>query len=378
MIIKNIKIVTPQEVIENGCLVIENGLIKGICSSNCSFSDNEIVDGLGLICMPGFIDIHTHGIKGIDYMDALPSDFKKAEQELYKEGVTSFLATTITADDNSLLHVCKNVKEAKNEVKSLLGIHLEGPYINPIYKGAQNPAFIRKADVKMLDKFMEESGDNIRLITLAPEMEGDSSFIKYAKSKGVVLSAGHSDASFKDIEDVIPLGLTNITHVHNAMSKYDHKRPGIVNAALYFDKLYTECICDLVHVHKDTLKSYYKAVGENRFMIITDSLAAKGTDWNNFKLFGLDCIKKEDAIYLEVGPLAGSILKMNVGLKNMHDVCGVDLIGLAKISSTNQASSLGLQDVGKIEVGRKADLVLLDSQFDVKMTLKEGQVVFKK
>ena len=377
MIIKNIKIVTLNEVIENGYIEVKNGLISNI-SSGEYIGNEEAIDGLGKIAMPGFIDIHTHGSCGIDFMDAVEADYNQIEEAFYEEGITSFLATTLTSDLDSMKRVCKTVNNVKNDIPSLLGVHLEGPYINKIYKGAQNEAFIREPNVDELKELIDVSNSNIRLITMAPEVNGSLEFIKYATENEVTISAGHSNATFDDIENAIKAGLTNITHTHNAMSKHDHRNPGIVTASFYFDELYTECICDGIHVCPNTLKTFYKIVGPDRFMIVTDALLGKHSKVDKFQLFNLDCTYRNGAFYLvEAGNLAGSALYMNQGLKNVRNYCGASLIELAKVSSYNQAKSLHLDDRGLLEAGKLADIVLLDDDLNVKNVFKLGKEVYK-
>ena len=377
MIIKNIKIVTLNEVIENGYIEVKDGLISNI-SSGEYIGNEETIDGLGKIAMPGFIDIHTHGSCGIDFMDAVEADYKQIEEAFYEEGITSFLATTLTSDLDSMKRVCQTVNNVKNDIPSLLGVHLEGPYINKIYKGAQNEAFIREPNVDELKELIEVSNENIRLITMAPEVNGSLEFIKYATENEVTISAGHSNATFDDIENAIKAGLTNITHTHNAMSKHDHRNPGIVTASFYFDALYTECICDGIHVCPNTLKTFYKIVGPDRFMIVTDALLGKHSKVDKFQLFNLDCTYRNGAFYLvEAGNLAGSALYMNQGLKNVRNYCGASLIELAKVSSYNQAKSLHLNDRGLLEAGKLADIVLLDEELNVKNVFKLGKEVYK-
>ena len=377
MIIKNIKIVTLNEVIENGYIEVKDGLISNI-SSGKYIGNEETIDGLGKIAMPGFIDIHTHGSCGIDFMDAVEADYKQIEEAFYEEGITSFLATTLTSDLDSMKRVCQTVNNVKNDIPSLLGVHLEGPYINKIYKGAQNEAFIREPNVDELKELIEVSNENIRLITMAPEVNGSLEFIKYATENEVTISAGHSNATFDDIENAIKAGLTNITHTHNAMSKHDHRNPGIVTASFYFDELYTECICDGIHVCPNTLKTFYKIVGPDRFMIVTDALLGKHSKVDKFQLFNLDCTYRNGAFYLvEAGNLAGSALYMNQGLKNVRNYCGASLIELAKVSSYNQAKSLHLNDRGLLEAGKIADIVLLDEELNVKNVFKLGKEVYK-
>ena len=374
MVIKNLKVVTLDKVIDNGYIEFENGVITNIGEGNYQ---GEAIDGLGKIAMPGFIDMHTHGSCGIDFMDAKEEDYKVIEEAFYQEGITSFLATTLTSDLDSMKRVCKTVANVKDDIKALVGVHLEGPYINKAYKGAQNEAFIREPNVSELNELIAESKGNIRLITMAPEMNGSLEFIKEATKNNITISAGHSNATFADVEAAIKAGLTNVTHTHNAMSKHDHKNPGIVTAAFYFDELYTECICDAIHVHPNTLKTFYKIVGPERFMIVTDALLAKHSTVDKFQLFNLDCTYRNGAFYLvEAGNLAGSALYMNNGLKNVRDICGASLPELARVSSYNQAKSLHLSDRGALEVGKLADIVLVDEDFTILNVYKLGKEVY--
>lgn len=377
MVIKNIKIVTLKRVIELGYMIIENGLIKSIHEDEYHGDEKDVVDGLGKIAMPGFIDVHIHGSCGIDFMDASKDDIKMIASSLYKEGVTSFLATTLTSDYESLERVCIEVNKAKEEVPSLLGIHFEGPYINAKYKGAQNEVFIRNPNIEEFNKLFAKSGQNIRYISLAPELEGALDFIKHVTSLGVTVSAGHTDATFLDVEKAIKCGLTNTTHTHNAMSPHHHRNPGVVTAAMYFDDLYCEVIGDGIHVAPNTVKTFYKIVGDDRFVLITDALQIKHSDVDTFKLFGLDCVRKNNAAYLTTGPLAGSLLTMDQGLRNMKSyIKDISLISLMKISSYNASKSLHLCDRGLLEENRLADIVLLDEELNVKEVYKEGRRVY--
>ena len=371
MVLKNLKIVLENEVIDNGFLVIENGLISKIGKGDIDGEDCH-----GLIAMPGFIDIHIHGSAGIDFMEAKEEDYKIIADSLYKEGVTTFLATTLTADKNSLARVCETVNKVKKEIPSLGGIHFEGPYISEKYKGAQNEMFIRNPDIKEFDELQKLSGNNVRYITLAPEKEGALDFIKHVSNNGVTVSVGHSAASLEDVRKAIEAGLTNVTHTHNAMTPHDHKNPGVVTAAFDFEQLYTEFICDKIHVCKDALETSYKIIGPERFIIITDALKAKHSNLVKFKLFGLDCERRDGAAYLSTGKLAGSMLTMDQGVRNIAEISNASLCDLAKISSRNAAKSLHFNDRGVISVGKLADLVLLDKDLNVQTTYKNGKKVY--
>jgi N-acetylglucosamine-6-phosphate deacetylase len=376
MIIKNIKIVTNDDVIDNGYIAIDGDLIQKIGVGDYTGNDANVIDGEGKIAMPGFIDVHLHGSIGIDFMDAEVEDYKNISASLYEEGVTTYLATTLTADKESLAKVCKNVALAKKDNPSLYGIHFEGPYICVKFKGAQNENFIRLPDINEFDELNKIAEGNVKYISMAPEKEGAMEFIKHLSSQGVTVSAGHTEASFDDVAEAIKNGLTNTTHTHNAMSGHHHRNPGVVTAAMYFDELYCEVICDGIHVCENTLKTFYKTVGPDRFVMVTDALKAKHSDLKEFQLFGLDCERRDGAAYLLSGPLAGSLLTMDQGLRNVKKFAGANLVELAKISSKNAAKSLHLTDRGELKEGLLADIVLLDNDLKIKDVYKLGKKVF--
>lgn len=375
MTIINAKIVLLNNVIELGYVSFKDGIITAIGEGEYKGND-EVIDAQNKILMPGFIDIHFHGSKGIDFMDANVEDYQTIANSLFSEGVTTFLATTLTSDKESLMKVCRNVAAAKKNVPSLGGIHFEGPYINVKYKGAQNEKFIRKPDMNEFEELYKISENNIRYISLAPEYDNAREFIKYVTSLDVTVSAGHTDASFDDVRKAIDVGLTNTTHTYNAMSPHNHRHPGVVSAALYFENLYTEFICDRIHVCDDTLRLSYKIIGPERFIVITDALKIKHSDIDNFELFGLPCICNNGAAYLKDGTLAGSLLTMDQGLRNMNELCVCSLSDLSKICSKNAAKSLHFNDRGEIKVGYLADFVLLDDSLHVQGTYKLGKKVF--
>lgn len=375
MVIKNAKIVLLNEVIEKGYLAFDNGMITEIARGECPYV--EAYDAKGNIIMPGFIDVHIHGSCNIDFMSASANDYKKVSESLFTEGVTSYLATTLTSDFESLKQVCYQVKLAKKDNPSLLGLHLEGPYICEKYKGAQNEAFIRNPDIKELTILQEISDKNIKYITLAVEKPGAYDFIdKATKILHITCSVGHSDATFAQVEEAMKHGLTNVTHTHNAMSPHHHRNPGIVTAAMYFDGLYTEVISDGLHLVPESVKTFYKIVGPNRYMIITDSLKVKHSDVTEFDMFGLPAIKKNGAAYLTNGVFCGSLLEFDKGVKNLKKWTNASLNDLAKISSYNQAKSLHLEDRGELKVGKLADFVILNSDLDLLETYKLGKKVY--
>ena len=375
MVLTNAKIVLKDKTIINGFIVVEKDVIKEIKEGKYTGND-EVIDLKNNIIMPGFIDVHIHGSSAIDFMDANVSDYKTISESLYKEGVTTYLATTLTSDFESLKKVCETVKEAKKDNPSLLGIHFEGPYINAKHKGAQNEEFIRNPDIEEFNKLQKLSGNNVKYISMAPEKEGALDFVKEISSNGVTVSAGHTDASFDDVEKAIKVGLTNTTHTHNAMSGHHHRNPGVVTASMYFNQIFAEMICDKIHVCPNTMKTFYKIVGPDRLIMITDALKIKHSDVTNFELFGLPCERKNGAAYLLSGPLAGSLLSMDQGLRNLKEITNASLNDLSKVTSLNAARSLHLEDRGSIEVGKLADFVILDDKLEVKQVYKLGKRVY--
>ena len=375
MVINNIKIVTLNKIIQTGYLRILQDKIIDVQEGEYN-GDETIIDGRGRIALPGFIDVHVHGVNNIDFMYANKEDYSLISKELYKEGVTIYLATTLTSDKDSLINVCKKVKEAKKDNPSLLGIHLEGPYISKKYKGAQNEKFIRPFDRNEIDELDLASGGNIRYITLAVENKDCLENIPYLKQKGITVSVGHSDATFDDVSKAYELGLTNLTHTFNAMSGFKNREPGVVTAGLYYP-LYCEVIADGVHVDFETLKTFYKCITSSRLILVTDALKIKNSSIKEFELFGLDCIKKDDAAYLKTGPLAGSILTMDKAIRNMVNIINdISLIDIAKISSYNASKSLGLNDIGEIAINKQADIVLLNDDLTIDSVYKNGEKVY--
>lgn len=367
MVITNIKIVLLDKIINNGYVIIENGIISGIKEGKYP-GNAEVFDGKSGILMPGFVDIHIHGSANIDFMNARTVDnYKIIEKSLLKEGVTTFLATTLTSDQKSLVEVAKTINIVKDEIPCLAGIHLEGPYISKQYKGAQNEKYIRNPDINELKELIDDSNSSIRVITMAPELENSEEFIKFAIKENITVSCGHSNADENVVKKFYESGLKNITHTSNGMNK----NAGIVECAKKLE-LNCEFIADGKHVPKEVLTDYYKIIGPDRFMLVTDALRVKNSNVKEFELGGLPVEVKDDACYLKNGKLAGSILTMNTAIKNMKEWCGCSLNELAKISSKNPANSIGLYDIGEIKVGNKADLVLLDEEFNIKSVIKDG------
>lgn len=376
MIINNAKIVLLSKVIDNGYIEVKDGVILNIGESFYRGIKTDIYDAKGNFVMPGFIDIHTHGAMGVDFMNCSVDDLYKVQDEFYKEGITSFLFTTLTSSKETLLNVCNFVKEAKRKIPSLLGMHIEGPFISTKYKGAQNDQYIRNPSVEEISQLIEASGKNIRLITLASEKENIDEAIPYLVRSGVTVSLGHSNASYEEGCKGFNLGATNITHSFNAMSGMHKEGIGLLEAGRDNPHVFCEVISDLIHVKPERLVEFYSKIGPKRMMIITDSLSVKGTKEEHFNMMGLPAIQKDGAAYLTTGPLAGSILKFDQGVRNIKSLLNPTISELNMMSSYNQARSLNIDNIGEIKQGYKADLVVLDQNLNVINTIKNGEIVY--
>lgn len=372
MKLKNVRIVTLNDVLENHTIEVENGFIKSIMPT--LFSDSG-VDGHGAIVMPGFIDTHIHGAAGADVMDATPEALETISQAILQEGTTRFCPTTMTMDTTSILNALKNAAKAQVSGAQIEGIHLEGPFISPTYPGAQNPIYIEKGTIEALDVFISASRQSIRLMTFAPE-EHDASFIEHAQSQGIVCSIGHSNASEEHVALAHALGVRQRTHFFNAMRPLHHRDCGVVGMSLLQDDVICEVIADRVHSSDYALKLIAKLKPEH-INLITDSISAKYLDDGRYSLGGLDIEVKNGIARTLSGALAGSTLRMDQALKNMHILAGWSLNACAYAASTRPAMTLKKDAVlGQLAPGFLADMVLLNDNLDVLKVYVAGELKY--
>ncbi len=370
--------------IENVNIILENKVIYGDV-----FYDEKI-DKITIkgdfkkgspLLIPGFIDNHIHGSAGYDVMDSSIEALEGISKSLLKEGTTSYLPTTITNSIANKTRALENIKsyyQNHNNYAKVLGIHLEGPFINPLKKGAQPLEFIIKPDIKLFNKWQKESGNLIKKISLAPEMEGSFSFIEELTKQEVVISIAHSNATFKEVLNANKLGASSITHMYNALSPFHHRDIGAIGAGLLLDELNTELILDFIHVSKEAVKLLIKTKTPNRIIIITDSMRAKGLHDGVSELGGQTVYIKDGMATLKDGTLAGSILKMIDGYKNLISL-GISLVDISKMMSLNAAKELNLEDkIGSIKEGKIADLVLLDPNYNIIKTIVNGNTLFER
>ena len=376
-LITNAHIISPGIDIVGGSVLIDGSKIVAVLTPGETAQADKVIDAAGNVLMPGFIDIHSHGAGGCDTCDCKIESIRTIADCKMKEGVTTWLPTTLTLGTKTLAEVCETVKEyaASPNGSKTPGVHLEGPYINPKQCGAQNPAFVRPADyeeVEMLNNIYP-----VLLISMAPEMPGAVDFIAKASAAGITCSAGHSAASYADFKKAKAAGLRHLTHFCNQMSPQHHREIGLVGSGMLDKDVKIEVICDKIHLCEDMLKLTFSNKDISQLILITDSLACSWMPDGPGSLGGLPIIVKGGVARLESGNLAGSTLRYAKGLKNVQELTGKPLSELVKATSWNQAQSLGLHDLGKIEPGYTADLVLLDAEYDVLKTIIDGEVRYE-
>ena len=378
---KNVNVYVEGKGIVKTSIGFENGLIT-------SLKENEELEELAalneeMVVVPGFIDQHIHGAKGFDAMDGTYEALEGISLALPKEGTTAYLATTMTQSPENINNALKAVKEYKElnkpEGALVLGVHLEGTFISTSMIGAQPLEYVANPNVEIFKKYQEVSGNNIRLVSLAPEVEGGEELVKYLKETGVVASLGHTAAGYNDVEKAVKAGATNVTHTYNAQKAYHHRDIGTVGAALLLDELNCELICDTIHVSVPAIKMVVKNKPHDKVTLITDAMRAKQMEDGISELGGQTVIVKNGEARLENGALAGSVLLMNHAVKNVVEKCGVSFTDAIDMASINPARNLGVdKEMGSIALGKKANLTVLDKEYNVVMTIREGVVVYSK
>ncbi len=352
-----------------------------ILSIGESSTAEEIALPDGAIVLPGFVDQHIHGAGGSDAMDGTVADLEIIAKTVAAEGTTSFLATTMTQSVENITKAMQAVKEYRNgehDGARVVGIHLEGPFIAPAFKGAQPLEYVAKPDVDVFKAYNEASGNAIRIVSLAPEVEGSETLIAYLSENGIVSSIGHTGAKCADIEKAIAKGASNVTHTYNAQTPLHHREIGTVGSAMLFDELNCELICDTIHVSVPAMRLLVKNKPADKLSLITDAMRAKGIPDGVSELGGQVVYVKNGEARLEDGTLAGSVLRMNRAVQNMVEKVGVPFTQAVDYATINPARMVGIDsEAGSIAVGKRADFTVLNENYDVLCTVVGGKVVYK-
>jgi N-acetylglucosamine-6-phosphate deacetylase len=382
LLINNARLFTPNHPGLAGWLLIENGLIRAIGFGDIpNFSSSasiQIVDAQGKNLLPGFIDLHVHGAIGHEVMDASASGLEEMARFYASHGVTSFLATTWTASRPLIMNALDLVKELQGHIQggaTLLGAHLEGPYLNPTRCGAQDVNFIRRAEETEALEFLET--DIIRLLALAPEYDENLWLIDECVRRGITVSAAHTAANFEQMQRAAEHGVMHLTHSFNAMEGFGHRELGTIGAALALPQFGCELIADNIHVHPAAQKILVDVKGPAGVILVTDAIRAAGLPEGEYMLDTRSVLIRDGAVRLPDGTLAGSVLTIERALQNVCAATGRSLAEMWVTSSLNAARAIGISaQKGSLEVGKDADLVLLDESFNVNLTVVQGEIVF--
>jgi len=372
-------LVTPREEIEDGLVTVEEGKIRHVGKWKEGQYDH-LLDFRGHYVTPGLVDIHVHGGGGHD--STTPEGLGGLSRFLAEAGVTSFLPTTHTAPHEELLEaveiIGRGIEGGVNGANPL-GIHMEGPYINPEMSGAQNAAHIRPPDLEELEKVNQASMGHLRMVTLAPEVEGAMDAIRWLTSRGIVPAAGHTDSSYETMGEAINAGLSHASHLFNRMSPFDHREPGASGAALADDRVTVELVPDGFHLHPATLKITSRLKGPGNVALVSDATPPTGLPDGKYSFGGLKIIVADGKSTLESGSLAGSTITLSDALRNMVRLAGSSLREAVEMASTTPARIAGYSESkGRLAPGFDSDITILDRGLNPVLTIVSGKIVYRR
>lgn len=376
-VIINGKIITENEILYDKVLLFDEKIVDIVDEKEFNKNSVKIVDANGNYVSAGFIDIHIHGSGGCDTMDGDYDALDVISKTIAKRGVTSFLATTMTMEKEKIYSALDNIRISINNGLSgakLIGAHLEGPFINNKYKGAQNEKYILEPSFE----FIKDYVDVIKIITMAPECDKDFRFVeKLSEIKNITLSMGHTNTSYDIAIEAIDKGITHATHTFNAMSPFNHREPGAVGAIFNSD-ITCEVIADLIHVHPASIDVLLKIKGKDKVVLITDSMRAGCMKKGEYELGGQKVIVDDVSARLEDGTLAGSILTLNKAVYNVINYLGLNLIDAVKMATINPAKVIKIDDKkGSLNKGKDADIIVFNDDIEVLYTFVNGKEVYR-
>ena len=376
-------LLTPFEVIEDGALLLRDGVIERIGRrAEVSGQADARIDAGGRLICPGFVDLQVNGGGGA-FLTEEPTAgaLERMARGHVRYGTTSLLATVVTSREESMAAALAAVGEYAGRPAPgarIVGAHLEGPFINPVRKGAHPERFIRAPDIDLFHRLLDAAGGSLRLLTLAPELPGAHELIAAAREASVAVSIGHTDATFDEATRAIDAGASLATHVFNAMRPAHQREPGVIAAVLRDPRIITGLIADAVHVHPAWLDLVYRSKGADGVALVTDAMSPVGADdASPLQLEGITIEVRDGACYLPDGTLAGSALSMDRAVRIMHELAGVPLLDCVRMATVTPAAALGRQgEIGVLAPGARADVVICDPDVNVWKVFAGGELAY--
>jgi len=390
-LLRNVRAVLPGRVSEKTNLLIQDGLIRQVFDSpaNSSSTADSTLDLEGLTLYPGFIDVHIHGAVGVDTMEATAADLDRVSQFLATQGVTGWMPTLVPGPDADYARLLKAIDAAMADPGNagsltpapgaqILGVHYEGPFVNSAQCGALRTPYFKtySGPPDLYELPLPLASHAVRMITLAPEVAGGVELVRELKRRGWIVSIGHTRAGFELLDQAFKAGARHMTHFMNAMSPLHHRSPGPIAWGLSHDDVTCDVIADGIHLDPYVLKLLLKLKGADRLTLISDSIAAAGKGDGVYEIWSEQITVKDGRTSNAHGSIAGSVITMHDAWRMMQSL-GASEVSLAHMASTNPARLLGIDaDCGSIAEGKRADLVALDGEGNVRLTIVAGQVVF--
>jgi N-acetylglucosamine-6-phosphate deacetylase len=373
----NSKIITWQGILHNHVVIFEDTILGIIPKEQLGKHQiDEQIDAEGKYLSPGFIDIHVHGCNGYDTMDEDEKALAFISKGILQTGVTSFMPTTMTMSFDRIWNSMEHIRLAmgKSDGAQVLGCHMEGPFIHEDYKGAQDKKYIVIPDITKIETYL----DCIKVITIAPEVAESKDFIKECVQRGIVVSIGHSSATYEQAMEAIEAGASQMTHTFNALPPLHHRLPGAIGAAMD-SEIACELIVDNLHVHPAMQRILLKVKGLEKIILITDAMRASLLGEGEYDLGGQNVIVKQGEARLPNGVIAGSVLSLNKAVRNFMENTGIDLVSAIQLVTLNPAKQIKMDhNKGSIEVGKHADMVLCNDDLEIFATFVKGNLLFRR
>lgn len=372
----NGRIFEKEGLFREGCVYFSEGRILSEEDYEKLPFQETVVDAKGCYVIPGLTDIHFHGCMGSDCCDASEDAFKTMTQYELRQGVTSVTPATMTVSEELLSAICRTACTFENpDGADFCGLYMEGPFISPAKKGAQNGKYVHPADSAMLKRLSDLSGGKIRTVVVAPETEGALDFISENQGK-INISIAHTTADYETAKEAIERGASQLTHLYNAMPAFTHRAPGPIGAAADDASCMAELICDGIHIHPAVVRTTFKMFGDDRIILISDSMRATGMEDGEYDLGGQKVIVRGNLAVLEDGTIAGSATNLMDCLRTAVKKMDIPLASAVKCAAVNPARAVGIDgDYGTLEPGKYANIVLLNDELEIEQIFHRGRAV---